>query len=35
MRFLGFLRLLKVAPVNNEMVLNFVGEKMLGLPSSY
>lgn len=35
MRFLNFMRLLKVAPVNNEMVLNFVGEKMLGLPSSY
>jgi acyl-CoA dehydrogenase len=35
MRFLSFMRLLKIAPVNNEMILNFVGEKMLGLPSSY
>jgi acyl-CoA dehydrogenase len=35
MRFLNFLRLLKIAPVNNEMILNFVGEKMLGLPSTY
>jgi alkylation response protein AidB-like acyl-CoA dehydrogenase len=35
MRFLKLLRLLKVAPINNEMVLNFVGEKMLGLPGSY
>jgi acyl-CoA dehydrogenase len=34
-RFLPFVRLLKVAPINNEMVLNFVGEKLLGLPSSY
>jgi acyl-CoA dehydrogenase len=33
--FLPFLRLLRVAPVNNEMVLNYVGEKLLDLPSSY
>ena len=28
-------RLQKIAPVNNQMVLNFVAEKMLGLPRSY
>jgi acyl-CoA dehydrogenase len=28
-------RVLKVAPINNEMVLNFLGEHLLGLPKSY
>jgi acyl-CoA dehydrogenase len=28
-------RLLKVAPINNEMILNYVGEHVLGLPRSY
>lgn len=28
-------RVLKVAPINNEMVLNFLGENLLGLPKSY
>lgn len=28
-------RLQRIAPVNNQMVLNFVGEKLLGLPRSY
>lgn len=28
-------RLLRIAPVNNEMVLNYVGEHALGLPRSY
>lgn len=28
-------RLLKVAPLNNEMVLNYIGEHVLGLPRSY
>jgi acyl-CoA dehydrogenase len=28
-------RLFKVAPINNEMVLNFLGEHLLGLPKSY
>jgi acyl-CoA dehydrogenase len=28
-------RLQRIAPVNNQMVLNFVAEKMLGLPRSY
>lgn len=28
-------RLQKIAPVNNQMVLNFVAEKILGLPRSY
>ena len=28
-------RLLKIAPVSQEMVLNFVSEKVLGLPKSY
>jgi acyl-CoA dehydrogenase len=29
------LRLLKTAPINNEMILNFVAEHRLGLPRSY
>jgi acyl-CoA dehydrogenase len=29
------IRLLRVAPVNNEMILNYVAEKALGLPRSY
>jgi acyl-CoA dehydrogenase len=28
-------RLLKVAPINNEMILNYIGEHVLGLPKSY
>ena len=28
-------RMFKVAPINNEMVLNFLGEHLLGLPKSY
>lgn len=28
-------RLLRVAPINNEMVLNYLGERVLGLPRSY
>ena len=28
-------RLLEVAPINNEMLLNFIGEHILGLPRSY
>jgi alkylation response protein AidB-like acyl-CoA dehydrogenase len=33
--FLTFLRLVRIAPVNNEMVLNYVSERVLGLPRSY
>ncbi|MGQ0501862.1 MAG: acyl-CoA dehydrogenase family protein [Panacagrimonas sp.] len=29
------LRLLEIAPVNNEMLLNYIGEHVLGLPKSY
>jgi acyl-CoA dehydrogenase len=28
-------RLMEVAPVNNQMVLNYIGEHVLGLPKSY
>jgi hypothetical protein len=28
-------RLLKVAPISQEMVLNFISSKVLGLPKSY
>jgi acyl-CoA dehydrogenase len=28
-------RLLRIAPINNEMVLNYIGEHVLGLPRSY
>ena len=31
----GITRLLKVAPVSREMVLNFVAQHSLGLPRSY
>ena len=31
----GMARLLRVAPVNNEMILNYVGEHVLRLPKSY
>lgn len=29
------IRLSRVAPLNNEMVLNYIGERVLGLPRSY
>ncbi|MFI6573174.1 acyl-CoA dehydrogenase family protein [Nocardia fluminea] len=29
------IRLLRIAPVNNEMILNYVAERVLGLPRSY
>ena len=28
-------RLLRTAPLNREMVLNYIGEKVMGLPRSY
>lgn len=28
-------RLIRIAPINNEMVLNYIGEHLLGLPKSY
>lgn len=28
-------RLLEIAPINNEMLLNYIGEHVLGLPKSY
>ena len=31
----GMARLLRVAPVNREMILNFVAQHSLGLPRSY
>jgi alkylation response protein AidB-like acyl-CoA dehydrogenase len=31
----GMLRLLRIAPVSREMILNFVAQKSLGLPRSY
>jgi alkylation response protein AidB-like acyl-CoA dehydrogenase len=31
----GMARLLRIAPVNREMVLNFVAQHSLGLPRSY
>ena len=30
-----FARLMRVAPVNNEMILNYIAERVLGLPRSY
>ena len=29
------IRLMRVAPINNEMILNYIGEHVLGLPKSY
>lgn len=29
------IRLLRIAPINNEMVLNYIAEQMLGLPRGY
>jgi alkylation response protein AidB-like acyl-CoA dehydrogenase len=28
-------RILRIAPLNNEMILNYVSERVLGLPRSY
>jgi len=28
-------RLLEIAPINNEMLMNYIGEHVLGLPKSY
>jgi acyl-CoA dehydrogenase len=28
-------RLLEIAPINNELLLNYIGEHVLGLPKSY
>ncbi len=33
--YLGLARLLRIAPVNREMILNFVAQHSLGLPRSY
>ena len=29
------IRLLEIAPINNEMLMNYIGEHVLGLPKSY
>ncbi|MEA2168197.1 MAG: acyl-CoA dehydrogenase, partial [Solirubrobacteraceae bacterium] len=34
-RYFREARLLKIAPLPQEMVLNYVGEHVLGLPRSY
>jgi alkylation response protein AidB-like acyl-CoA dehydrogenase len=31
----GMARLLRIAPVNSEMILNYVAQHTLGLPKSY
>jgi acyl-CoA dehydrogenase len=28
-------RMLKIAPLNREMILNYIGERVMGLPRSY
>ena len=33
--FLPMIRAMRVAPINNEMILNYIGEHFLGLPKSY
>jgi len=34
-QLMQIIRLTRIAPINNEMVLNFLGENLLGLPKSY
>jgi acyl-CoA dehydrogenase len=34
-RFWREIRLFRIAPISQEMVLNYVGEHVLGLPRSY
>ena len=31
----GLVRLLRIAPISREMILNFVAQQSLGLPKSY
>jgi hypothetical protein len=31
----GMARLLRIAPINSEMILNYVAQHTLGLPRSY
>ena len=31
----GLVRLLRIAPISREMILNFVSQQSLGLPKSY
>ena len=33
--FYPLVRLLKTAPLNREMILNYIGEHVMGLPRSY
>jgi len=33
--FLPMIRTMRVAPINNEMILNYIGEHFLKLPKSY
>ena len=35
MPYWGLARLLRIAPVNREMILNYVAQHSLGLPRSY
>jgi hypothetical protein len=35
MPYWGLARLTRIAPVNREMILNFVAQHSLGLPRSY
>jgi alkylation response protein AidB-like acyl-CoA dehydrogenase len=35
MPYWGLARLMRIAPVNREMILNFVAQHSLGLPRSY
>ena len=34
-RYFREARLMKIAPVSQEMILNFLGEHVLGMPRSY
>ena len=34
-RYLREAMIARIAPVSREMILNFIGEKVLGLPKSY
>ena len=34
-KFINMIRTMRLAPINNEMVLNFIGQHYLGLPRNY
>jgi acyl-CoA dehydrogenase len=33
--YYSMVRLLRTAPINRELILNYIGEKVMGMPRSY